>query len=60
MSGSNPGAGDTAVTQAKTNYPINKYMNTNCDKNSESIPKADISVRLQYKKLNRYFKQYID
>ena len=41
MSGSVLGAGDTAVTRTETNHPANKYIMTNCDKNSEGVQKAD-------------------
>lgn len=40
MSGSMLDAGDTAVTQTR-NYPTNKYVITNCDKDSERVQKED-------------------
>lgn len=50
MSGCMLGAEDTAVTQTETIYTVNKYVITNCDKNSESVPKIDyISQAPAYK-----------
>lgn len=53
------GAGDTEVTQTQTNCPTNKYITTNCDKDSERVQKADYISQFpvyEPEKKSRYFK----